>query len=61
MTIKIRKKLYNGKNCFVIYINKVTKKIRERAIQIQLEEQFRQNEIAEGYRATINHELRSPV
>ena len=41
MTIKMRKKLYKGKNCFVIYINKVTKKIRDRAIQVQLEEQFR--------------------
>ncbi len=43
MTIKVRKKLYKGKDCFVIYLNKVTKKIRDKAIQVQLEEHFRQN------------------
>jgi hypothetical protein len=42
-------------------MTKATGKIRDKVLHIQQQEQYQHAEMAHGYRATINHELRSPV
>ena len=61
MTIKVRKKSIKNKDCYIIYINKITKKIRDKAIFVREQEIYRQSQLQECYRATINHELRTPL
>ncbi len=41
LTIKVRKRKYQRKDCFIIYIDKVTKKMRNKAIYIREQEIIR--------------------
>ena len=59
--MRVRKQRYNGQNSVAIYIKQTTKKIRDKLLLIEQWEQYQKQVQAESYRATVNHELRTPL
>ena len=61
VTIKICNKLYTGRQSTLVFINNVTRKMRDKIKRVRLMEQKRNLQQAESYRATMNHEIRTPL
>ena len=60
-TIKVRRKVYKNKPSVVVYFNDVTKKMRDKLRQIKQQECALAISYAESYKATLSHEMRTPV
>lgn len=59
--IKVRQQRYKSEVSYVVYLSEVTKKIRDKLLVIEQLELRQQQMQAMGYRATLNHELRTPI
>ena len=59
MTIKTCSKVYKGRQSTLVFMNNVTRKMRDKMKRVRLLEQQRNLHQAESYRATINHEIRT--
>ena len=61
MKIKVKRQLFNCKPALTIFVSDVTKKILGRIENMKNLEFQQQAQQAEGYTATINHEMRTPL
>jgi len=57
----VRQKTHKDRGSIVIFVNDVTKKIRDKLLHIAQQETSQTLQQAQSYRATLNHEMRAPI
>ena len=60
-SIEVRERMWHGSPVFAVYIDDVTEDTKEKLQKIQVNEKQEQRRHAQNFKATVSHEIRTPV